>query len=193
MTFLADLRYALRQLKLSPVFTGTVVFTLALGIGACTAIFSLIDAVMIKSLPVKAPSGLYQLGIGKACCLMNGLQDDWDLYSVKLYKQLTIAAQPEFEQVAAFQAQPGVLSVRYGSDTDRAQARALMGEYVSGNYFQTLGVNAIAGRMLTPEDDHKGAAPVAVMSYRTWKNVYGGDPKIVGATFQIETFSFTIV
>jgi predicted permease len=193
MTFLADLRYALRQLKLAPVFTGTVVLTLALGIGACTAIFSLIDAVMLKSLPVKDPSGLYQIGIGKACCLMNGLQDDWDLYSVKLYKQLTVAAQPEFEQVAAFQAQPGVLSVRYGSDADRAQARALMGEYVSGNYFQTLGVNVIAGRMLTPEDDRKGAPPVAVMSYRTWKNVYGGDPKIVGATFQIETFSFTIV
>ncbi len=193
MAFLSDLRYALRQLRLAPVFTATVVFTLALGIGACTAIFSLIDAVMLKSLPVKDPSGLYQIGIGKACCLMNGLQDDWDLYSVKLYKQLAVAAQPEFEQVAAFQAQPGVLSVRYGSDTDRAQARALMGEYVSGNYFQTLGLNAILGRMLTPADDQRGAPPVAVMSYRTWKNVYGGDPKIVGATFQIETFSFTIV
>jgi predicted permease len=193
MTFLLDLRHALRQLKLSPMFTATVLLTLALGIGACTAIFSLIDAVMLKSLPVTDPSRLYQIGIGKPCCLMNGLQGDWDLFSFKLYKQLQVAAQPEFEQVAAFQAQPGVLSVRYGSDADRAQARALMGEYVSGNYFQTLGVNAIAGRMLMPEDDRRGAPPVAVMSYRTWKNQYGGDPKIVGATFQIETFSFTII
>jgi len=193
MTILADLRHALRQLKLTPMFTATVVLTLALGIGACTAIFSLIDAVMLKSLPVTDPSRLYQIGIGKACCLMNSPEGDWDLYSYKLYKQLAVAAQPEFEQVAAFQAQPGVLSVRYGTDTDRAQARALMGEYVSGNYFQTLGVNAVAGRMLTPEDDRRGAAPVAVMSYRTWQNNYGGDPKIVGATFQVETFSFTIV
>lgn len=193
MTFLLDLRHALRQLKLSPMFTATVLLTLALGIGACTAIFSLIDAVMLKSLPVTDPSSLYQIGTGKACCLMNGLEGDWDLYSFKLYKQLQTAAQPEFDQVAAFQAQPGVLSVRYGTDVDRAQARALMGEYVSGNYFQTLGVNAIAGRMITPADDHRGAPPVAVMSYRTWMNKYGGDPKIVGATFQIETFSFTIV
>lgn len=193
MTFLLDLRHALRQLKLAPMFTATVLLTLALGIGACTAIFSLIDAVMLKSLPVTDPARLYQIGTGKACCLLNGLEGDWDLYSFKLYKQLAAAAQPEFDQVAAFQAQPGVLSVRYGTDADRAQARALMGEYVSGNYFQTLGVSAVAGRMLTPEDDRRGAPPVAVMSYRTWKNNYGGDPKIVGATFQVETFSFTIV
>ena len=191
MTFLVDLRYALRQLKLAPTFTATVVLTLALGIGACTAIFSLIDAVMLKSLPVTDPSRLYQIGIGKACCLTNGMQGDWDLYSYKLYKRLAAAAHPEFDQVAAFQAQPGVLSVRYGND--RAQVRALMGEYVSGNYFQTLGVNAVAGRMFTSEDDRRGAPAVAVMSYRTWQQNYGGDPKIIGATFQIETFPFTIV
>ncbi len=104
------------------------------------------------------------------------MQGDWDLYSYKLYKLLAPAAQPEFDQVAVFQAQPGVLSVRYGMD--RAQARALMGEYVSGNYFQTLGVNAIAGRMFTFEDDRRGAPAVAVMSYRTWQQKYGGDPTI---------------
>jgi predicted permease len=191
MTFLADLRYALRQLRLAPMFTVTVALTLALGIGACTAIFSLIDAVMLKSLPVTDPSRLYQIGIGKACCLTNGMQGDWDLYSFQLYKRMAAEARPEFDQVAAFQAEPGVLSVRYGAD--RAQARALMGEYVSGNYFQTLGVSAIAGRMFTAEDDHRGAPPVAVMSYRAWRQNYGGDPKIVGATFQIETFPFTIV
>ena len=190
MTLLADLRHALRRLRLAPVFTGTVVLTLALGIGACTAIFSLIDAVMLKSLPVTDPTSLYQIGTGKACCLMNSMEGDWDLYSFKLYKRLE-GDMPEFDQVAAFQAEPGVLSVRYGKD--RAQARALMGEYVSGNYFRTLGVNAVAGRMLTPADDHRGAPAVAVMSYRTWQQDYGADPKIVGATFQIETFPFTIV
>src|SRR5947209_710573 len=175
------------------MFTATLVLTLALGIGACTAIFSLIDAVMLKSLPVTDPSRLYQIGIGKSCCLTNGFEGNWGLYSFKLYKRVEAAAKPEFDQVAAFQAGPGVLSVRYGTGTDRAQARALMGEYVSGNYFDTLGVRAAAGRMLTPADDHRGAPPVAVMSYRTWQQKYGGDPKVVGATFQIETFAFTIV
>jgi predicted permease len=193
MTILADARHAMRQFKLAPMFTATVVVTLALGIGACTAIFSLIDAIMLKSLPVSEPSQLYQIGIGKTCCLTNDLQGDWGLYSFKLYKQIEAAAKPEFDQVAAFQAGPGVLSVRYGTGTDRAQARALMGEYVSGNYFDTLGVRAVAGRMLTSADDHRGAPPVAVMSYRTWQQKYGGDPKVVGATFQIETFAFTIV
>lgn len=193
MTVLADVRHAMRQCKLAPMFTATVVLTLALGIGACTAIFSLIHAVMLKSLPVTDPSRLYQIGIGKSCCLTNGLEGDWDLYSFKLYRQVAAAAQPEFDQVAAFQAGPGVLSVRYGTGADRAQARALMGEYVSGNYFDTLGVRAVAGRMLTPADDHRGAPPVAVMSYRTWQQKYGGDPKVIGATFQIETFAFTIV
>ena len=193
MTLWIDLRQAIRHLKLSPTFTGTVVFTLALGIGACTAIFSLIDAILLKSLPVTDPSRLYQIGSGKFCCFTNGLEGDWDIYSFKLYKQLEAAAQPEFDQVAAFQAEPGVLSVRYGSSADRAQARALMGEYVSGNYFETLGVRAVAGRMLTPEDDRRGAPPVAVMSYRTWQQKYGGDPKVIGATFQIETFAFTVV
>ncbi|WP_446743283.1 ABC transporter permease [Silvibacterium acidisoli] len=191
MTFLLDLRHALRQLKLAPMFTATVVLTLGLGIGACTAIFSLIDAVMLKSLPVADPSRLYQIGTGKPCCLLNNMQGDWDLYSFKLYKRLAQSALPEFEQVAAFQAQPGVVSVRYGHDRD--QARALMGEYVSGNYFQTLGVNAVVGRMLTPDDDRRGAPAVAVMSYRTWQQNYGADPKIVGATFQIEQFPFTVV
>lgn len=191
MIFLLDLRQALRQLKRAPMFSATVVLTLALGIGGCTAIFSLIDAVMLRSLPVTDPLRLYQIGIGNTCCLTNGMQEDWDLYSFKLYKRLAPLAQPEFDQVAAFQALPGVLSVRYGAD--RAQARALMGEYVSGNYFQTLGVNAVAGRMFTAEDDRRGAPAVAVMSYRTWRQNYGADPKIIGATFQIETFPFTIV
>ncbi|WP_109486878.1 ABC transporter permease [Occallatibacter savannae] len=193
MTILTEVRRAMRQFKLAPMFTAIVVLTLALGIGACTAIFSLIEAVILKSLPVSDPSQLYQIGIGKTCCQTNDLQGDWGLYSFKLYKQIEAAAKPEFDQVAAFQAGPGVLSVRYGTGTDRAQAHALMGEYVSGNYFQTLGVRAAVGRLLIPEDDHRGAPPVAVMSYRTWKQRYGGDPNVVGSTFQIETFAFTIV
>jgi hypothetical protein len=193
MTLPLDLRYALRQLKLAPVFTGTLVLTLAVGIGACTAIFSLIYAIMLKSLPVTDPSQLYQIGSGKYCCQTTGLQGDWDLYSFKLYQEVKIAAHPEFEQVAAFQAAPGVLSVRYGLGSDAAQARALMGEYVSGNYFETLGVRAAAGRMLIPSDDRRGAPPVAVMSYRTWQDKYGGDPRVIGAIFRIEAFPFTIV
>ena len=98
-----DISYALRQMRLSPVFTLTAMLTLALGIGATTAIFSLIYSVMLKSLPVVDPSSLYRIGAGTDCCVQGGPQDDWGMYSYPLFLRLRAAA-PEFEQMAAFQA-----------------------------------------------------------------------------------------
>jgi len=187
---IGDLSYALRQMRLAPVLTITVVLTLGLGIGATTAIFSLIHAVMLQSLPVSDPEGLFRIGTGKTCCYSTTPQGEWGIFSYDFYQRLR-RSTPEFEQIAAFQAEPNILSVRYGNDT--AQARALLGEYISGNYFQTLGIQPFAGRMFTFADDVKGAMPVAVMSYQTWQQHYGGDPSVVGATFAIEGFSFTIV
>ncbi|MGB6931247.1 MAG: ABC transporter permease, partial [Acidobacteriaceae bacterium] len=187
---ISDLHYALRQMRLAPVLTITVVLTLGLGIGATTAIFSLIHAVMLQSLPVPEPEGLFRIGTGKTCCYSTTPQGEWGIFSYDFYQRLR-RSTPQFDQIAAFQAEPNILSVRYGNDT--SQARALLGEYVSGNYFQTLGVNPFAGRMFTFADDVKGAMPVAVMSYQTWQQHYGGDPSVVGATFAIEGFSFTIV
>jgi predicted permease len=183
------IRYAARQFRLSPVFTATAVLTLALGIGGTTAIFTLIHAVMLRSLPVADPSSLYRIGDGDSCCVQGGPQDEWGLFSYPLFERLKAEA-PEFEQVTAFQAGGARLSVRrQGVDT---AARPLRSEYVTGNYFTTLGVGAFGGRVFTAEDDVPSAAPVVVISHHTWQGVYGGDPSVVGSTFVIEGHPFTV-
>src|SRR5579863_1023758 len=114
---LGNFRYAMRQFRLSPVFTAAAVLTLALGIGGTTAIFTLIDAVMLRSLPVTDPSRLFRVGEGDDCCVEGGPQDRWGMYSFPLFERLK-AESPEFEEVTAFQAGRGGLSVRrQGVDT----------------------------------------------------------------------------
>jgi predicted permease len=189
-TLRQDIAYALRQMRLSPVFTLTAMLTLALGIGATTAIFSLIHSVMLKSLPVIDPSSLYRVGDGNECCMEGGFQDNWGMYSYQLYERFKEAA-PEFEQLAAFQAGGSQFSVRR-SGTDR-QAKPLHGEFVTGNYFMTFGIQAFAGRTLTPADDQPSASPAALLSYRVWQQEYGADPKVIGATFMLDSHPFTIV
>src|SRR5437763_8436666 len=156
----ADLRYALRQFRLSPVFTLTAVLTLALGIGGTTAIFTLIDAVMLRSLPVANPASLYRIGEGGDCCVEGGPQGKWGRFQYQLVERLKAQA-PEFGEIAAFQAGQGRVSVRrHGAEA----ARPLRSEYVSGNYFSTFGVGALGGRVFTPKDDIAGAPPGAVLS-----------------------------
>src|SRR3954462_10619353 len=185
----AAIRYSLRQFRAAPVFTAAAVLTLALGIGGTTAIFTLIHAVMLRSLPVGDPASLYRVGDGDDCCVQGGPQDRWGMYSYPLFERIK-AATPEFEQLTAFQAGGARVSVRReGVD---AAARPLRSEYVTGNYFTTLGVGAFGGRVFTPEDDVPSAAPVAVISHHTWQSTYGGDPCVVGSTFVIEGHPFTI-
>src|SRR5256885_3521600 len=100
---LSNLRYALRQFWQSPVFTAAAVLTLALGIGGTTAIFTLIHAVMLRSLPVSDPSRLYRVGDGDDCCVEGGPQDRWGMFSFPLYERLK-ENMPEFEQISTFQA-----------------------------------------------------------------------------------------
>src|SRR5882672_3725266 len=147
---IGNIRYALRQFRSSPVFTVAAVLTLALGIGGTTAIFTLIDAVMLRSLPVADPGRLYRVGEGDDCCVEGGPQDRWGMFSFPLYERLKSQA-PEFEEVAAFQAGRWRLGAR--REGFELAARPLRSEYVTGNYFSTLGVRAFGGRMLTPEDD----------------------------------------
>jgi predicted permease len=184
-----DILYAFRQMRLSPVFTVTAMLTLALGIGATTAIFSLIYSVMLKSLPVVDPSTLYRIGAGNDCCVQGGPQDDWGMYSYPLFVQLQAAA-PEFEQMAAFQAAGVQFSVRRGQRDN--MAKPLRGEFVTGNYFSTFGIRAFAGRTMTPSDDKASAPPVAMLSYRAWQQQYSSDPSVVGSTFVVEGHPFTI-
>src|SRR3982750_2434531 len=126
---LSNIRYALRQFRQSPVFTIAAVLTLALGIGGTTAIFTLIHAVMLRSLPVSDPALLYRLGDGDDCCVEGGPQDRWGMFSFPLFERLK-AATPEFEELAAFQAGGSRLSVR--REGSPQAARPLRSEYVTG-------------------------------------------------------------
>lgn len=189
-TFWQDLRYTFRQLRLAPAFSATVLLTIGLCIGVTTAIFSLVHAVLLKSLPVADPSHLYRIGAAKECCRSGVLQQDWEVFSYSLYKRIE-ESTPQFDNIAAFQSGGGILSVRVGQSN--AQAKALLGEYVSGNYFETFGVKPYVGRLLSRSDDRPNATPVAVLSYRTWQQEYNSDPSVLGSTFRIETYPFTIV
>jgi predicted permease len=187
---LGDLRYAARQFRQSPVFTAAAILTLALGIGGTTAIFTLIHAVMLRSLPVSDPASLYRVGEGDDCCVEGGPQERWGMYSYPLVQRIR-ETTPEFEEVTAFQAGGASLSVR--RQNGEPAARPLRAEYVTGNYFVTLGVGAFGGRVFTPDDDRPSAAPVAVLSHHTWQGKYGGDPSVVGSTFLLSGHPFTIV
>jgi predicted permease len=189
-SLIGELRYALRQFWVARVFTITAILTLALGIGGTTAIFTLIHAVMLRSLPVTDPSTLYRIGDGTNCCVQGGPQDRWGMFSYPLFERLK-GEVPEFESVTAFQAGQGRLSVRR-QDTETT-ARPLRSEYVTGNYFSTLGINAFGGRVFTAEDDTPAAQPVVVLSHHVWRGTYGGDSSIVGATLVIEGHPFTVV
>src|SRR3981081_3140699 len=175
---LANLRYAARQFRLSPIFTATAVLTLALGIGGTTAIFTLIHAVMLRSLPVTDPARLYRIGEGTNCCVQGGPQDTWGLYSFLLFERLKSQA-PEFEELAAFQAGGWRATVR--REGVESASRPLRSEYVTGKYFSTLVVGAFAVRVFTPNDDTSSSPPVAVLSHRAWQTTYAGDPTVLGS------------
>jgi putative ABC transport system permease protein len=191
---LGDLRDALRQLKKAPGFTTTALITLALGIGATTAIFTLVHQVMLKSLPVAKPGELWRIGDKDRCCNWGGYTqgDDGDfaLFSWEAYKHFR-ANTPDFIDLAALQAGNAALGVR--REGSQAPADTRNGEYVSGNFFRTLGVQPWIGRLMTDEDDQEGAPPVTVMSYRIWQEKYGSDPSVVGAGYQINGHSFTVI
>jgi macrolide transport system ATP-binding/permease protein len=189
-TLFQDLRYSLRQLHKAPGFTFITVITLALGIGANTAIFTLVHGILQSSLPVADPSRLYRVGDLGTCCYFDGFENDngdFDLFPYDLYLQLQ-QSSPEFEQLAAVQAGGSSLSVRSGS----AGAKPMRSEYVSGNYFATLGVGSYVGRPLIPSDDKPGAAPVLVLSYQIWQSDFAGDRGVVGSTVYLQTHPFTV-
>jgi predicted permease len=186
-----DLKLALRQFRKSPGFAATVILTISLGIGANVAIFTLVHAILLKSLPVANPATLYRIGDLDDCCVNGGFindNGDFDLFSYELYRHFQDNT-PEFEQLAAFQSGHSTMNVRAGTATANAEGA----EYVSGNYFATFGLGAYAGRMLLPSDDAPGAAPVAVLSYQAWQVAHAGDPKVIGSTFYIQNQPFTIV
>jgi predicted permease len=189
-----DLTYAFRQLRKTPGFTITVIVTLALGIGANAAIFTLVNAVLLRNLPVTDPKTLVRIGDNDDCCVNSGYSEsgDYSLFSTESYllfkKELT-----EFEELAAVEAGFEYRPLTARREGPQAVAKSVMGEFVSGNYFRTLGLQPAAGRFFTDADDAKGAAFTAVMSYGTWAHDYGSDPSVVGSTFRINTQPVTII
>jgi predicted permease len=190
-TLLQDLRYALRQLRKSPGFTITAVITLALGIGANTAIFTLVQGILLRSLPVANPSQLYRIGDTDNCCVNGGFvgeNGDFDIFSYDLYRHLKASA-PEFESLAAVQAGQWQWSMRRGNGLPKE----LRGEFVTGNYFSTLGVGSYEGRVLSESDDQPSSTPVVVLSYRSWQSEFGGDSSIIGSVISIQAHPFTVI
>ena len=183
-----DLLLAFRQLRRNPGFAAVTLLTLALGIGGNTAIFSLVHAVLLKSLPVSDPRALYRLGDHDACCVISGYQTRFSIFSSSLYQHLR-EHTPEFTELAAAQADRVPLSVRAPA---AEFPDSFIGEFVSANYFAMFGVPAAAGRMLRPEDDRPSAPPVAVISYHAWEQRYGLDPSLIGATLSFNGVPLTI-
>jgi predicted permease len=193
---LAELKQPLRQLRRSPGFALTAILTLALGIGATTAIFTLVHAVLLRSLPVQDPSTLLRVGDNEQCCRNSGLPDyvepvdDWSLFSYQQYEQFRDHT-PGFASLAAFESSDHPMAVRRTGGNQPAQP--WYGEFVSGNSFATLGLRPYAGRLLQPSDDAQGAAPVAVISFQTWQQELGRDPSVIGSSFTINGRPVTVV
>ena len=193
---LADIKYAFRQLRRSPGFAMTAILTLSLGIGATTAIFTLVHEVLLRSLPVHDPSALVRVGDNEQCCENGGLPDyqepiyDWSLFSYRQYEQFRDHT-PGFSSLAAFESSDHEMAVRRTDSGDPAQP--WYGEFVSGNSFTTLGLRPYAGRLLQPSDDVKGAAPVAVLSFQAWEQKLGRAPSAIGSSFTVDGQPVTIV
>ncbi len=178
-TLWQDIRYGARSLQGQPGFTATAVLSLALGIGANTAIFSIINAVMLRSLPVEDPQALVQVSLGS--------HGDGEL-NTPLWEQIR-DNQSAFSGVMAFS------SSRFNL-ADSGDRRYAQGLWVSGGFFEVLGVPAMLGRALTPADDQWGGGPdgpVAVVSYNFWKNSLNSDPGVIGKSVRLNRRSFAIV
>jgi predicted permease len=191
-TQVRDVRHAWRRLRKSPLFTAATVLILGLGIGATASIFTLVHAIILRSLAVANPQQLYRLGKESRCCYWGGYSQDkeFSLVSYDLYKHFRDHSKG-FSELAAFSASQMLFGVRRAGAPDEAQSYP--GEFVSGNYFAMFGVGAYAGRTLTPADDRPGAPAVAMMSHRLWRERYGSDPSVIGSIFNLNDKPVTVV
>ncbi|HTV06868.1 MAG TPA: ABC transporter permease [Acidobacteriaceae bacterium] len=191
---LQDLGYAFRQLRGTPGFTVTVLLTLALGIGANSAIFTLVNAILLRNLPVTDPKMLIRVGDQDDCCVNGGWNDngDYSLFATDTYYMFK-KSLPEFEELAAMESGYAWRPITVRRARYQTAAKSAMGTFVSGNYFRVFGLSPAAGRLFVDTDDQKGAPITAVMSYDAWKQDYAGDPSVVGSAFYINTRPATII
>lgn len=183
-----DIRYALRKLRRSPAFTATVILTLALGIGANAAVFTLFDQAMLRMLPVRQPRQLVRFfwtGAFRGSMSSFG-GDGHNYFSYPMYKDLRDQNQVFAGILAADRCSVGL---SWNNQAENEDA-----EVVTGNYFDLLGVRPAVGRLLTPQDDTApGANPVAVLSYNYWKTRFAADPNVVGKSVLVNGHPFTIL
>jgi predicted permease len=188
-TLLQDAGYGLRSMLRTPVITAVALISLALGIGANTAIFSFIDAVMLRSLPVRDPQQLVKLGVEDWL----GITDSFactELYSYPFYRELQRKNNVFSDTAALFSLTNHV----HGFVDDRAESELVNVQAVSGTYFQTLGVGPQMGRVLSEADDSsEGDHPVVVISHGFWKRNMGGDPSVLGRKLKLGETVFDIV
>jgi macrolide transport system ATP-binding/permease protein len=189
-----DLGYALRQLRKTPGFTVTVLLTLALGIGANSAIFTLVNAILLHNLPVTDPKTLVRIGDDDNCCVNSGWNDkgDYSLFATETYYMYK-KNLPEFEELAAMESGYAWRPITVRRAGPQTVAKSVTGTFVSGNYFRVFGLSPAAGRLLGDGDDQKGAPITAVMSYDAWQQDYAGDPSVVGSAFYINTKPATVI
>jgi predicted permease len=178
---LGDIKYAARWLRRSPGFTLVAVASLAIGIGFNTALFTVVDALLFKPLPVYHPERLVDIFMSSAA----SRSTDFSTTSYPDYLDLK-AQNDVFDDIVGYSPMFGALSTETGS-------RLAMGEIATGNYFRVLGVRAFMGRALEPEDDAPGAERVAVVSYRFWQRELASAPAVAGRTLRIRGTPFTIV
>jgi predicted permease len=190
MTLIQDVRYALRMLRKNPAFTMVAVLTLALGIGANTAIFSLVNAVMLKMLPVKDPGQLVVVGDPTDVHSRHLGDPQVISFSYPLYRDMSQGNSVFSGMLASSE----VHRLPVKGDSGGEIGASNTGVLVSGNYFSVLGVNALYGRVITPDDDTApGAHPVVVLSYGFWKDKLGSNPNSVGQTLRINNYPFTVI
>ncbi len=196
-TLWQDLRFGARMLLKAPGFTAIAVVSLALGIGANTALFSIVDAMLLKLLPVKEPD---RLALFKSTAPREFSPGSYtgNSNTDPATGQRIMTSFP-YQSFVRLRAQPGALSdvfafgnVSLNVNAD-GQADVASGQAVSGNYYAGLGVQAMIGRAITDDDDKAAASPVAVISYRYWQRRFGGDPGVVGKQINLNNVAFTVV
>ncbi len=191
--FFMDVRFGLRQLRKNPGFTAVAVVTLALGIGANTAIFTLINAVLLQSLPVKDPGQLvlFYDGVSTGTNRTDmGIPND--IYSYPAWEYFRDHNE-SFESLCAFRQELDRLTMHMGGSSETPGQEQVRGHLVSGSYFTVLGVQAAAGRLLTPQDDMPTASPGAVISFDFWRRRFNLDRSVIGKTVDLSGTVFTIV
>ena len=178
---LQDLQYSIRTLSKSPGFAAVAVLTLALGIGANTAIFSVVEDVLLRPLPYPQPGNLAQI---------------WNTYPPQAPR--TALSPGDYadwrQQNASFSEMGGYAHISQGFNlTGEGEPQRVLGSYASAGLFPMLGVRLAAGRYFLPEEDRAGSAPVVMLSHRLWQSRFGGDPKVLGRTITLDNQGYTVV